>query len=72
MDFFASYISPRTQYVSYHGYGSEGFVVESEVLQGSHIGPCIFRIFVNDLVQNIQRSNYLLFAENLEIERGLV
>jgi hypothetical protein len=41
------------------------------VPQGSTLGPLLFNIFINDIRDSISNSNYLLFADDLKINRSI-
>lgn len=64
--FFESYLTNRTQFVSYNGHNSEHYVSTSGVPQGSNLGPLMFLVFINDIVEVINCEK-LLFADDLKI-----
>ena len=68
-DLVKSYLSERSQYVSYGGNYSKFNSVKYGVPQGSVLGPTLFIIYVNDLPFNIESDNTkpYLFAEDLAI-----
>ena len=63
-----SYLTDRSAYVSINGNNSRCFEIPSGVPQGSHLGPLIFILFVNDLCNRLDSSK-LMFADDLKIFR---
>lgn len=62
-----SYLNDRTQYIEIKGIRSEIINVLSGVPQGSHLGPLLFLVFVNDLTFLIKSCSMLLFADDLKL-----
>jgi len=62
-----SYISFRTQCITVNNYKSENILVSSGVPQGSHLGPLLFVIFINDIKECLKNCEFLLFADDLKV-----
>lgn len=64
-----SYLKNRTQYVKYVGSISSSINVSSGVPQGSHLGPLLFNLFIDDIGQTVKNSKMLMFADDLKLFR---
>lgn len=62
-----SYLSNRSQIVRIKGFVSDPFSAPSGVPQGSHLGPILFTLFINDISNYISHSQFLLYADDLKI-----
>ena len=63
-DWFRSYLSDRTQFVSINGFNSDCKTVKYGVPQGSVLGLLRFLIFINDLNIAIKNSETFHFADD--------
>ena len=63
---FASYLSNRRQRVVLNGQVSEWTFVKAGVPQGSILGPLLFFIYINDIVNEL-RASVRLFADDTSL-----
>lgn len=63
---FRSYLTDREQVVRYQNFFSKTIIPTSGVPQGSNLGPLLFLLFINDIVENITCEK-LLFADDLKL-----
>ena len=66
-DWFKSYLSNRTQYVSIQGVDSGTEEIIFGVPQGSVLGPLLFLIYINDLHNAIKCSTVYHFADDTNL-----
>lgn len=62
-----SFLSNRIQRVKVNNSISHQVHVRSGVPQGSVLGPTLFLIFINDLINQVNHSEVLLFADDIKI-----
>lgn len=62
-----SYLFNRSQIISVNGFISEPYVATSGVPQGSHLGPLLFLIYVNDIGSSFTFCKFLLYADDLKL-----
>lgn len=67
LNWFESYLKSRTQKVRVNNQLSRLVNVYSGVGQGSHSGPTLFNICINDLPKFIVHTSKLLFADDLKL-----
>jgi hypothetical protein len=63
-----SYLSRRTQLVAVHGFESGPYESTSGIPQGSNLGPLLFIMFINDLLESVT-SNCIAYADDIKIYR---
>ena len=65
-----SYLTNRIQYVQVKGSLSRAISVESSVVQGSHLGPLLFVLFLNDIKQYLD-VNVSAYADDLKLVKKI-
>ena len=63
----SSFLSGRFLRVKYKDCYSSRFLASSGVPQGSHLGPLLFNLFINDIGEVFVHSKFLLYADDLKI-----
>ena len=66
-DWFSSYLTNRSQFVSILGYNSSTKPINHGVPQGSVLGPLLFLIYINDLHSAIKKSKVYHFADDTNL-----
>ena len=62
-----NYLSNRLQYANYKGADSGMRKIEFGVPQGSVLGPLLFLIYINDLINASNNGTFVLFADDTNI-----
>ncbi|CAK1604457.1 unnamed protein product [Parnassius mnemosyne] len=67
LEWFKSYLYQRKSHVVVNGYSSHSFQPTSGVPQGSHLGPILFNIFINDIVGIFDHVACFLYADDMKL-----
>ena len=67
LKWLVSFLSNRNQYVSYNSSKSQLNNIKYGVPQGSVLGPLLFLIFINDILNIKSLGHLLLFADDTSI-----
>lgn len=67
LNWIYSYLSGRELLVRIKGNFSDSFVATSGVPQGSHLGPLLFVLFINDVGNTLKFATILIFADDIKI-----
>ena len=67
LDWFQSYLQNKNQSVHYNSFSSSISDVTCFVPPGSILGPLLFIIYVNDIMNSCKLLHFILFADDTNI-----
>ena len=67
LSWFKDYLFNRQQYVTFNGTDSTHLSIKCGVPQGSILGPLLFLLYVNDIVNASSLLSFVLFADDTNI-----
>ena len=71
LSWFESYLLDRAITVRGEGIYSKSHSISTGVPQGSHSGPILFAVFINDLTSAVQKSQTELYADDALIHKDI-
>ena len=71
LKWFTSYLSKRKQRVVLNGLASEWIFITAGVPQGSILGPLLFLVYINDIVNELQAHVRLFALSKIQTTRPL-
>ena len=66
-DLLTSYLDKREQLVDFQGSHSNKLPIKFGVPQGSVLGPLLFLVYINDIVNSSSKGHFVLFADDTNI-----
>ena len=70
LEFLCDFLRGRSQRVFYDGKYSDQLTLKYGCVQGSHLGPLMFLVYINDLVNCTNLLNFSLYADDSNASRS--
>lgn len=67
LSWFKSYFTGRTQSVRVANSYSQAFAVSSSLLQGSHLAPVLFLLYINDIGRVLHNVEFCVYADDIKM-----
>jgi len=67
LQWFTSYLTNRKQFVSVNNVDSNLLPITCGVPQGSILGPLLFILYINDIINSSNLANFIMFADDTNI-----
>ena len=67
LEWFNDYLANRTQYVSINNTNSIILPIQCDVPQGSVLGPLLFILFINDIINTSPITKFIMFADDTNL-----
>ena len=66
-DWFKSYLTDRELYVTVDGVSSTKYFLKYGVPQGSVLGPILFLVYINDIINSSDKFDFSMFADDTSL-----
>ena len=67
LNWFRSYLLNRKQYVDFDNFNSDTCLISTGVPQGSILGPLLFNIYINDIVNITKKCHIIQYADDTSL-----